>query len=147
MEAYKLVRHRSDGTLSPLFINRKQVLPLGTWLEAEDHPTKGFAHRPGWHASVLPYAPHLKMALANGERRVWVRLLVEDYVLHQRPRAQGGMWLIANRMLIQEILNDARPINRPLDLISGRCLDPAKARWASGRSADADPGPPEQDRP
>jgi hypothetical protein len=47
--AYKLFRVRKDGTLGPLFINRPQRVPVGKALVAEDHPTKGFAFRPGWH--------------------------------------------------------------------------------------------------
>jgi hypothetical protein len=59
MNAYKLFRKRRDGTLGPLFINRQQVIRLDEWLPAEDHPTPGFAHRPGWHVSHQPKAPHL----------------------------------------------------------------------------------------
>lgn len=57
--AYKLFRRRGDGSLGPLFINKRQRIPLGEWLQAEDHPTKGYAHRPGWHCGVAPSAPHL----------------------------------------------------------------------------------------
>ena len=49
MIAYKLLRIRKDGSIGPLFINQKQRVPIGEWLDAEDHPTSGFAHRPGWH--------------------------------------------------------------------------------------------------
>lgn len=45
--AFKLLKLRRNGTLCPLFINRKQVISIGKWLPAEDHPTKGYAHRPG----------------------------------------------------------------------------------------------------
>ena len=48
-KAYKLFIKRKDGTIGPLFIGRKQRIPMGVWLEAEDIPTKGYAHRPGWH--------------------------------------------------------------------------------------------------
>lgn len=47
--AYKLFRVGKDGTIGPLFINRKLVVVPGQWMEAESHPTKGFALRPGWH--------------------------------------------------------------------------------------------------
>ena len=45
MKAYKLFKLRADGTLGPLFINRQQVVPIGEWLEAETHPTQGYAVR------------------------------------------------------------------------------------------------------
>lgn len=48
MKAYKLVRKLKDGSLSPLFINKKSRIPVGVWLDAEEHPTKGFAVRKGW---------------------------------------------------------------------------------------------------
>jgi hypothetical protein len=52
--AYKLFKVRSNGTIGPLFINARQVIEPGVWLPAEDHPTNGFAHRPGWHATLRP---------------------------------------------------------------------------------------------
>jgi len=51
MKAYKLLKLRKDGSLGPLFINRKQKIPIGKWLTAECHPTKGYALRPGWHTT------------------------------------------------------------------------------------------------
>jgi hypothetical protein len=58
---YKLFRVRADGSLGPLFINASQRIPTGQWLEAErHHHKKGFAYRPGWHATSRPVAPHLK---------------------------------------------------------------------------------------
>lgn len=64
--AYKLFRVRKDGTIGPLFINRKLVVVPGQWMEAESHPTKGFALRPGWHCTLAPVAPHLKTDLKSG---------------------------------------------------------------------------------
>jgi hypothetical protein len=104
--AYKLLRRRKDGTLGPLFINRRQVVPVGVWLEAEDHPTKGFAHRPGWHCTLERSAPHLKMRLKNGEQRVWCKVLVKDIKLYDRPESQGGSWVLADHMIIVEVCND-----------------------------------------
>ena len=54
---YKLFNKRRDGTIGPLFINRRQRIPLEIWIQAEDHPTKGYAHRPGWHVLEAPHAP------------------------------------------------------------------------------------------
>ena len=71
---YKLVRKMKDGTLAPLFINKKQRLPIGVWLEAESHPTKGYAERKGWHGTLWPDAPHL-----SEEGRVWVKVMFDDY--------------------------------------------------------------------
>lgn len=93
--AYKLFRKRKDGTLGPLFINRKQVIPVGEWLEAEDHPTKGYAHRPGWHCGAEPKAPHL-----SERDRVWCEVEVEGYYDFPRPQHQGVRWMIADRMRV-----------------------------------------------
>ena len=32
MIAYKLLKVRQDGTIGPLFINCRQVIPIGKWL-------------------------------------------------------------------------------------------------------------------
>ena len=97
MKAYKLFRIK-DNKLHPLFINRKQVIPLGEWLIAENHPTKGFAVRKGWHCTLQPVAPHLNMKLKNGEQRVWVECEVEDVEHYSRPESQGGMWVLAQKL-------------------------------------------------
>ena len=89
--AYKLLRLRRDGTLGPLFINRKQVIPVGEWLPAEVHPTRGYALRPGWHAAKQPVAPHL-----TTRGRVWMQVQLAEEKELPRPASQGGMWLIAN---------------------------------------------------
>ena len=99
MKAYKLMRMRKDGTLGSLFINKKAVIPLGEWLEAEDHPTKGYAHRPGWHCTFKPEAPHLTM-----RGRVWVEVEVEDYGVFERPINQGGKWILAKIMKVVKIM-------------------------------------------
>lgn len=97
--AYKLVRLRRDGTISPLFINPKQIIPLNQWLSAESHETKGFKFRPGWHVLKAPEAPHL-----SKRGRVWIEVDVADYQEIQRPRSQGGTWLLANEMKVIKIL-------------------------------------------
>lgn len=99
MKAYKLLRLRKDGSLGPLFINKRQVIPLGVWLEAEDHPTKGYAHRPGWHTAPEPKAPHL-----TTRGRVWAHVEIEDYVDLPRPESQGGTWLLAQKMKVLGII-------------------------------------------
>ena len=108
MKAYKLLRLRKDGSLGPLFINQKQRIPLGEWLEAEDHKTKGYAHRPGWHACEKPVAPHLKM---NG--RIWCEVEIDNYEELKRPESQGAKWYISKKMKIVRTMS-VRHIN-PFD--------------------------------
>lgn len=100
MTGYKLFRKRNDGSLGPLFINRRQRIPFGEWLPAEAHPTKGFAVRPGWHACLAPKAPHLR----TGGDRVWCRVDLEDTRLYNRPESQGGTWVLAGRLRVVEEL-------------------------------------------
>jgi hypothetical protein len=90
MTAWKLFKRRKNGSLGSLFINRKAVLPIGEWLVAESHPTKGFKLRPFWHCMSQPEAPHL-----SKKGRVWREVMVEDYSEFERPKSQGGKWLIS----------------------------------------------------
>ena len=93
---YKLFRKRKDGTYGPLFINRKQRLEIGTQYAAEDHPTKGYAHRPGWHICHEPVAPHL-----SKKGRVWCVVVFNwDAKAHTRPESQVGLWYTADYMTI-----------------------------------------------
>lgn len=98
-QAYKLFRVRKDGTIGSLFINRKRVLPAGEWMKAEAHKTKGFAFRPGWHAMAKPKAPHLSM-----KGRKWFRVKVHGELTCLRPKSQGGVWYLAEHLLIVEPL-------------------------------------------
>lgn len=95
MLAYKLLRKRKNGTLGPLFINRRQVISIGEWLQSENHPTKGFAVRPGWHTTSKPEAPHLSM-----RGRVWMKVKIADYEKIVRPQSQGGIWWLAKQMKV-----------------------------------------------
>ena len=95
MRAFKLFRVRKDGTLGPLFINARLRIELGVWYEAEDHPTKGYTHRPGWHCGATPDAPHL-----SEKGRTWFEVEVEDFYRFTRPQHQGGEWLIAKHMRV-----------------------------------------------
>jgi hypothetical protein len=104
--AYKLVRLRKDGTLGPLFINARQRLRLGEWLEAEHgHHKSGFAYRPGWHSTRLPEAPHL-----SPEGRVWVQVEIRDWVEHRRPEAQGGLWFLSRWIKFERVLTASQPV-------------------------------------
>ena len=99
MVAYKLFRKMKDGSLAPLFINKTIRIPIGEWLDAEEHPTKGFAVRKGWHCTLKPVAPHL-----STRDRVWAEVEVEDIKHYKRPESQGGSWVLAQQMrLIKEI--------------------------------------------
>ena len=91
---------RKDGTLGPLFINKKQRLEVGKTYVAEDHPTKGYAHRPGWHLCAERRAPHL-----SERGRVWVKVIAEGITEHHRPDSQGGMWFTAEKITILNIEN------------------------------------------
>ena len=97
MIAYKLFRKRKDNSLGSLFINRKQKLYLDIWYKAENHPTKGYKERYGWHCCGEPKAPHLSM-----KDRYWYKVEIEDYQGLKRPLSQGGLWYIANEMRIIE---------------------------------------------
>jgi len=93
--AYKLLNKRKDGSLGPLFINRKQRVAVGEWLVAQDIPTKGYKHRPGWHCCLKPSAPHL-----SDKGRVWCRVLVDGFQYLDRPESQGGTWVLAQQMKV-----------------------------------------------
>ena len=95
MIAYKLFRERKDGSLGPLFIGKNKKIPLNEWVAAEDIPTKGYAHRPGWHCSIRPNAPHL-----SEKGRSWFIVEIDNFVKFVRPAHQGGEWLIAQKMKV-----------------------------------------------
>lgn len=83
-----------DGSLSPLFINKKSRIPIGVWLDAESHPTKGFAYRKGWHCTLKPEAPHL-----STKNRVWVEVEIEDFEYYE-TESQGGTWVVTQKMKV-----------------------------------------------
>lgn len=99
---YKLFRKRRDGTYAPLFINKRQKLEKHVWYPHEDHPTKGYAHRPGWHICSKPYAPHL-----STKGRVWCLVAFKHMATVQRPECQGGTWYLGSSIRILEELSDA----------------------------------------
>jgi len=100
LTGFKLFRRRKDGSLGPLFINARQRIPVGQWLEAEAHRKKGYAFRPGWHILPWPEAPHLR----QGGDRVWARVEFLDYEVMDRPEHQGGAWFLAKQMRVVEVL-------------------------------------------
>jgi len=93
MIAYKLCRQKKNGDLTSLFINKKVVILMNTWLDAEPHQTKGFAFRPGFHCTASPNAPHLYL-----KGRLWLQVEIDDYKEETRPLNQGGKWFLANKI-------------------------------------------------
>jgi hypothetical protein len=104
MIGFKLFKQRKDGTLGPLFINARQVVPVGKWLRAEDKPTKGFAHRPGWHATLRMEAPHLAKEPKGGQMRVWAEVEMEGTMEYARPESQGGTWVLAEWLRVVRVI-------------------------------------------
>ncbi len=100
MRGYKLFRLMKDGTLAPLFINKKQRLAEDIWYKSECHPTKGFATRQGWHLCLKPIAPHLSLNPKGNTPRIWVEVEFENFEMYDRPESQGGAWVLAERMKI-----------------------------------------------
>jgi len=98
--AWKLFRLMKDGSIKPLFIGKTEALPIGEWMPAKDIPTSGFAHRPGWHCTTVPFAPHLK---DTDNRRIWLEVVIEDFDKFQRPQSQGGTWVLAKKMYIEPL--------------------------------------------
>lgn len=99
MIAYKLLRQLKNGELTPLFINKTQRIQIGEWMEAENHPTKGFKVRPFWHCTSEMNAPHL-----SKKGRVWCKVDIMEYTLFDRPQNQGGQWYLAKYMKILEVI-------------------------------------------
>jgi hypothetical protein len=96
------MRLRKDGSLGPLFINRRLRIQVGDKLPAGLHPTKGYALRPGWHACKEKLAPHLR----QGGDRVWCAVLLWGVTEHERPACQGGTWYTAADMKVISILEN-----------------------------------------
>jgi len=95
--SYKLFRQLKNGDITSLFINKKERLQRGVWLEAREFPTDGFKFRPFWHCTEKPIAPHL-----SEKNRVWLKVEMEDFEEYQRPLIQGGKWFLAKRIRIIE---------------------------------------------
>lgn len=101
---WKVFKRRKDGSVGPLFIDTRLRVPVGRWLRAEPHRTPGYAFRPGWHATIKPYAPHLR---TSGPDRVWCRVSLRGVRRYERPESQGGTWLLAAWLRLDEV--DANP--------------------------------------
>lgn len=66
---------------------------------AETHPTKGLRERKGWHCLTAPVAPHL-----SKKGRVWALVEIDGVEKLRRPKAQGGKWLLADRLRVIKLL-------------------------------------------
>ena len=99
IDGWKVFRIRKDGTLGPLFINARLRVPVGKWIKAEAHRTKGFAFRPGWHATLKKSAPHLR---TTGDR-VWCQVKLKGISFYDRPESQGGRWVLAQSLMVERI--------------------------------------------
>jgi len=97
MVAYKLFRVLKDGSITSLFINKKEKLEFNRWLTAKSYPTKGYKERPFWHCTSNPVAPHLSM-----KNRVWCKVEMKKFTEFKRPNAQGGLWYLAGKIKILE---------------------------------------------
>lgn len=97
MIAYKLFTKHKDGSISSLFINRRSRIPLGEWLNSECITTPGFKVRQGWHCCEKPIALHLSM-----RDRVWYKVSIAKVTALPRPKSQGAMWYIGQRMKVLE---------------------------------------------
>ena len=99
MIAYKLCRQLKNGDITPLFINKTKRIEFNKWINAENHPTKGFTVRPFWHCTSKPIAPHL-----SEKNRVWVQVEIKNYTDFNRPSNQGGKWFLASKIKFLNIL-------------------------------------------
>lgn len=104
MIGYKLFRKMKDGNYAPLFINKSQRLKINVEYPYEDHPTKGYAQRPGWHIVGKPIAPHLN---TERENRVWCLVEFTHMETLNRPKSQGATWYLGSSIkILKELEND-----------------------------------------
>jgi hypothetical protein len=95
MKAYKLFRELKSGEITSLFINKKERLKLNEWINSRSFPTNGFKLRPYWHCTSKPEAPHL-----SNKGRVWMEIEMGSYTEFKRPKNQGGVWFLADKIKI-----------------------------------------------
>lgn len=133
IKAYKLFRTlKNKSGIYPLFIGSKNKTEIGQWITAKNIPTPGYAQRPGWHAGMLPIAPHLRskegFKLSN---RVWAEVEISadinwqeiadasktkdmrnaipesGYYYFKTSKMQGGMWIIGGAIKVNKILTNS----------------------------------------
>ena len=133
IKAYKLFRVKKNepGKIYPLFIGKNEATAIGKWVPAEHLPTKGFAERPGWHAGILPMAPHLRTKENQmADDRVWAeveipadvnwqdaadtqktrdirdRVPVGGHYRFKTSKMQGGAWIIGGALKVKRVLSN-----------------------------------------
>lgn len=77
---YKLFEMDTNNNLYPLFIDKRTSYPIGEWIQAENHPTKGFSARPGLHCGEICSAPWLMSAdgtYKSQRSKYWKRVWCE----------------------------------------------------------------------
>lgn len=86
-KGFKCFEMDQDGNLYSLFIDKNTVMPVGEWIEAGMHETKGFSFRPGLHIGEIPDCPWIKAydgsdtGCYKGRRKGWKRVFAEvEYV-------------------------------------------------------------------
>ena len=86
-KGFKCFEMDPDGNLYSLFIDKNTVMPVGEWIEAGMHETKGFGFRPGLHIGEIPDCPWIKAYYGSdtgrykGRRKGWKRVFAEvEYV-------------------------------------------------------------------
>ena len=138
VRGWKLFNQRKDGSLGPLFINRRQRVAIGEWLPAEEHPTKGFAFRPHWHATAVPKAPHMKEGKTSGLFRGWRQVEWRGITPMERPEKQGGTWFLANelRVLPEEEVEQSSPAFSLDDAESPSLGERKSRRVGEGKSTE-----------
>lgn len=157
---YKLFEMDRYGNLYPLFIDKKERIPVGEWLHAKFVPTKGFSPRGGWHLGAdVPDAPWLRAADGTYKsqrgktfKRVWglceynsttdynpyVQTLKEKAIVDGVPengyylfRECGkGTWVISSDMRVVQILSQDE-VN---EIIKKKGYDCAEAFAKYGRA-------------
>ena len=136
LRGYKLFEQDPMGNLYPLFIGKKEAMPIGEWIKAKILPTKGFSVRPGLHIGQICSAPWLMSAdgtYKSQRSKYWKRVWVEvEYIadcdyseeVEQLPKKcfqdklpENGfykfketgcnrIWIIADQMRIVKVLSE-----------------------------------------
>ena len=136
LRGYKLFEQDPMGNLYPLFIGKKEVMPIGEWIKAKILPTKGFSVRPGLHLGEICSAPWLmsadgtyKSQRSKYYKRVWalceyiaendyseeVELLPKKCFQDRLPEngfykfKEAGLnriWVICDQIKIIKVLNE-----------------------------------------
>lgn len=97
--AYKLVQ-KIDGEYYSTKVNTSQPLPKNEWLQAEYHKTDGMPTVIGWNAMTFP-----DYAYPKGNK-VFVEVLMENYIVIKRPYTPNPDWVRGQRMkIVREVLD------------------------------------------